>query len=163
MVAPRIILRQPTHCVAFWQNVVIAKIEGHVDAQGVRGMVDSYGKLYETYPRGIVGLTVLSTSLKVGSSDTNAEAKRGMLELRGKLLHVAIVIEEKGILASLLRAVIRTLNSVTRHSLLSLAADLDEAVRAVAPHVEVRDARSKQQIASELLEAVAAMRGAGSA
>jgi hypothetical protein len=163
MVAPRVILHRPTHRVAVWRNVIITSIEGDVDAEGVRGIIESYLKLHESHPRGIVGITLLQASLKVGTMDTNAEAKRGMGQLRGKLLHVSIVIEDQGVLASLLRAIIRTLNSIARSSILSISADLEAAVRAVAPHVEVNDASSPQQVQTELLQAMATVRAARSA
>jgi hypothetical protein len=154
MIAPRMILTEPTHNVAFWNNVVITNVQGHVDAAGVRGICATYHELYRTYSTGIAGITILRASLTVGTTDTNAEAKIAMREMRDKMLHVAIVIESEGMLASLLKAVIRTLNSVARSSLLSLAADLEEAARVVVPYVKERTPRQPELIQAELLEAL---------
>jgi hypothetical protein len=158
MVAPRLVIVQPTHGIAFWHNAVITNVQGHVDAEGVRGICSAYHKLYETYPDGIVGITVLRTSLKIGTTDTNAEAKRAISELRKKLLHVAIVIENEGVLAQLLRAVIRTLNNVARSTRLSIANDLEDAARAIAPHIKLSDSSSRQRIQQDLLEVVETLR-----
>lgn len=154
MTAPRVVIVQPTHGIAFWHNAVITNVQGHVDAEGVRGISAAYHKLHEAYPDGIVGITVLRMSLKVGTMDTNAEAKRAMKELRTKLVHVAIVIENQGMLAQLLRAIIRSLNSVARSSRLSIAKDLEDAARSIEPYIKPTDASSRQQLQRELLQAI---------
>lgn len=158
MVAARTVIRHPTFSIALWNNVVIANIQGEVDAEGVRRIGEVYLSLHGSYPDGIAGITMLRTSLTVGTSDTNAEAKRLMQALRHRLRHIAIVIEAQGFVASLIRAVVRTLNSVARSSVLSLAKDLDEAVRAVTPYVQARDVRARHQLQAELLQAVMAVR-----
>jgi len=160
MVAPHVVIVQPTHGIAFWHNAVITSVQGHVDADGVRGISAAYQKLHEAYPDGVVGITVLQMSLNVGTTDTNAEAKRAMRELSTKILHVAIVIENQGVLAQLLRAVIRTLNSVAGSTRLSIANDLKDAARVVAPHIKLSDASSQKKIQQELVEAMETLRRA---
>jgi hypothetical protein len=144
--------------VALWSNVVIANIEGHVAAEGVRKLCDVYHAAHKLYPEGIAALTMLRSSLKVGDSDTNAEAKRAMSELRHKMLHVSIVIEDKSVFASLVRAVIRTLNSISRGSILSIEPDLEQAVRSVAPYVKLTQGGARSHAQAELLQAVMSVR-----
>lgn len=158
MAALRTLIRQPTHQLSAWNNILIANIEGDVDSRGVRELVDGYLTVSKNYPDGIAAITMLRASLKVGTSDTNAEAKRGMHELRHKVLHAAIVIEDQSMLASLLRAIIRTLNSISRRSVLSIAADLEEAVRTVTPHVKPAFDAPRSQVQTELMQAVMAVR-----
>jgi hypothetical protein len=160
MIAPRLVHVQPTHGIAVWNNVVISVVQGHVDSVGVCGMIDTYHEVYEMYPQGVSGITVLQSSLKVGTMETNGEAKRGMSELSSKLLHVSVVIENQGVLAQLLRTIVRTLNSIARSTRLSIAADVTEAARAVAPHVVARDFSSRLQIEKDVLEAIASVRAA---
>jgi hypothetical protein len=160
MLAPRVIKLASTHGIAVWHNVVVTDIQGDVDAADVRGIVGAYDKLLETHPAGIVGITVLRASLKVGTRETHAEAKRAMERLRTKIIHVAIVIENQGLLAPLLRTIIRTLNSIARSSRLSIATDLEAATRAVAPHAIGTDVGSTQQVQRDLLEVIATVRRA---
>ncbi|MET0390571.1 MAG: hypothetical protein ABW321_31655 [Polyangiales bacterium] len=158
MVEPRVITVTPTHGIGVWHNVVITNVQGVMDAVSVRGIADAYIRLLDAHPNGIAGITVLRASLKVGSMDTNSEAQKAMAELRSKLLHVSVVIENQGMLAQLLRTVIRTLNSVARGTRLSIAANVDEAARAVVPHVVTPTAESKAQLQRELRDAVETLR-----
>ena len=89
-----------------------------------------------------------------------ARRHRAHPALRSKIIHVAVVIENHGMLAQLLRTIIRTLNSVARSSRLSIANDLADAARAIAPHIKLSEFSSQQQIQQELLEAVATLRRA---
>jgi hypothetical protein len=160
MVASPVIKVERKYGVSVWRNVVIAIVHGDLDATEVRRLGESYAELSETYPNGIAGITLLRGSLSVGTKETNAEAQRVLGMLRGNMLHIAVVIENRGFVAQLLRSVIRTLNSVSRGKRLSIATDAEEAVRVIAPHVVSIGSSSVQQLQKELLQTIAALAGA---
>jgi hypothetical protein len=159
MVASPVIKVERKYGVGVWHNVVITIIHGDMDAAEVRHLGELYAKVSETYPKGIAAITLLRGSLSVGTKETNAEAQRMMGMLRGTMLHIAVVIENRGFVAQLLRSVIRTLNTVGRGTRLSIAADAEEAVRVIAPHV-VSPGSSVQQRQKELLQTIATVAGA---
>lgn len=140
--------------VGLWHNVVLAIIEGDMDAADVRSLGELYDALLRNFPKGIAAITVLRGHLTVGSKETNAEAQRVLTRLRSNMLHVAIVIENRGFVAQLLRSVIRTLNGVTRGTRLSIATDIHEAVRVIIPHVATTGSSSMQQLQKELMQAI---------
>ena len=154
MVALRIIKVEPMYRLGLWHNVALAIIQGDMDAACVRTLGESYESLFKTYPKGIAAITLLRGNLTVGSRETNAEAQRVLAKLRGSMLHVAIVIENHGFVAQLLRSVIRTLNGVSRGTRLSIATDIHEAVRVIIPHVVTPGSSSMQQLEKELLQAI---------
>lgn len=157
MVAPRVINVEPAFSIGTWNNVGITIVHGHMDPAGVRRLGESYDGLRESYPQGIAAITLLRSSLAVGSKETNAEAQRLMAKLRGDMLHIAVVIENHGIVAQLLRSVIRSLNSVGRGTRLSIATSIEEATRVIAPHVATSSDSSAQQLQKELIQAIHAM------
>jgi hypothetical protein len=160
MVASPVIKVERKYGVGVWHNVVIAIVQGDMDAAEVRRLGELYAKLSETYPKGIAAITLLRGSLSVGTKETNAEAQRMMGMLRGSMLHIAVVIENHGFVAQLLRSVIRTLNTVGRSTRLSIATDAEEAVRVIAPHVVSPGSSSVQQLQKELLQTIAVVAGA---
>jgi hypothetical protein len=140
--------------------VVIAIVQDQLDPRGVRAIADTYNKLYEAFPTGLSGITVLRSKMKVGSPETNAEAQNVLAEVRDKLLHVCVAIENRGVLAQLLSAVIRTFNSITRTARISIAVDIEGAARSVAPYVVVADGSAKLRVQQDLVAAIEILRRA---
>ena len=99
MVASQVIEVEPKYGVGLCHNVVIAIIHGDMDAAEVRRLGESYENLLETYPKGIAAITLLRGHLSVGTKETNGEAQRLLGRLRGSMLHIAVVIENRGFVA----------------------------------------------------------------
>jgi hypothetical protein len=137
--------------VAFWSNVMLIDIWDDMDGQRMRNMGAAYKTLSQRYPDGIVGLVLLQPSTPVASAEARQEVTRQMNELGPRLHHVAMVIEARGVLALMLRSVVRGVNLLLRRSSISLEVNVDNAVNKLRPFL-ARDA------ADGLRDAVRALR-----
>ncbi|MET0386925.1 MAG: hypothetical protein ABW321_13245 [Polyangiales bacterium] len=155
MPQPRVVALDSQHCVAYWHNVAIVDIRGDIDVTRMRGLGDAYRTLRDSHARGIVALVFIRPSVPVADAEARAESARFTREL-GDALHTVMVIEERGVLAQMLRSVIRGLNVLSRTTRIAMATDLDDAVQETARHVPLAAAR--QTIAAELKSAVTSVR-----
>lgn len=119
--------------IGFWQNVAILDIGADVDLPHMQLVGSAYRTLLEKYPSGIAALVVIRAGTPVASAEARAESARFTKELGDQLLHVAMVIEEHGVIAQMLRSVVRGLNALVRQTRLSLFDDVQEAMRAMLP------------------------------
>lgn len=160
MPAPRPFIATSLYCIAFWNNVVICDVRGEIPPSAVREISDAYLKLHESYPAGVVGITIVRAEVKMSSMGAHAEAGRCMREVRTKLLQAAILLESQGVVAQLMRSFVRTVNSLARMSELRLVGDVEEAVRVTVPHVVTQGSSSLAQLERELLAVVLSVRSA---
>lgn len=159
MAAPRIVAADAKHGIAFWNNVAIVEIAADADVACMRSIGEAYRGLRDTYlgtGAGIAALVIIRAGVPVASADARAEAALFMRELGEALVHTAMVLEERGVLAQLLRSVVRGMNVLVRTARISLAEDIAEAAENIAPHVALRLPDSEQRAA--LLEVVAVVR-----
>ncbi|NUP11368.1 MAG: hypothetical protein HOW73_35425 [Polyangiaceae bacterium] len=142
-------------CVSLWRNVVITDTAGAIGVGEVKTMEKAFRTLLLTN-RQIAGLALLRAGTPVASTDARAETTRFIKDLGAALTLNALVIEDKGVMATMMRSVIRGLNVVMRNSTLVVHGDAKEAVRALVPHL----ANNTDAVASEreLLAALADMR-----
>src|SRR3954464_10790994 len=139
-------------CIAFWNNVVLIDVDGEMSAMRMRMVARSYGELLTKYPR-IASIVVMRPGNPVASSAARAEATRFMKEYSASLVHVSVVIEAQGIVAQMLRSVIRGINVITRNTNMTIEADVESAIRMVVPAVITT--APPDHIASELSAALA--------
>jgi hypothetical protein len=144
-------------CIAFWQNVAIVDIAAELDAPRMLTLEAAYRRLLEVYPRGIAALALIRAGTPVSGPAARAEGARFTKELGDQVLQVAMVIEERGIGAQMLRAVVRGVNVLVRQTRLQLFDGVDDAVAGTARHV-ASPALSPADVAAELRAAVAAVR-----
>jgi hypothetical protein len=145
-----------TFCIAFWQNVVIVDVGADIDVQHMKTLESSYRALLRSYPAGIAVLAILRAETPVASSGARNEAARFTKELGELLLKVAMVIEDRGILAQMLRSVIRGINVLVRQTRLVLFDSVEEALRTIAPLAI--PATTRLNVDKELRAAVACVR-----
>lgn len=145
------------HCIAFWNNVAIVDVAGDLDAGRMRGVGRAYATLAESYRRGIASVVLLRPSAPVASAEARGESTKFMRELGPLMLHTAMVIEHPGVIAQLLRSVVRGINVVVRSSRISLVDSVEAAARDVAPFVVTSLARPR--IPAEFLQVIAEVRG----
>jgi hypothetical protein len=155
MTVPRTYFSDEMCCIAFWNNVVFVDIDGEMSAPRMRTLAQGYRELLTIYPR-IVALCVMRPGTPVSGSEARAESTRFMKELGSSIAHVAMVIESQGIVAQMLRSVIRGINTITRSSSLSIAQNVDEAIRNIVPLVISTSPRNK--VTAEVTAALATVR-----
>jgi hypothetical protein len=140
--------------VALWNNVLLVDTRVAVDVVRTRRLRSAYLKLLQTYPRA-VGLSVLQAGTPISGSEARSESARLFAELGDKLAHVAVVSEDTGVFASLLRTVVRSFSALS-HSRVSLHGDIESALPQVLPFV-ISDAQPRS-VHQELVQAMATTR-----
>jgi hypothetical protein len=155
MPAPRTYFTDDAYCIAFWNNVVLIDVDGDMNAPRMRKLAQAYRELLSAYPH-IVAMCLMRQGTPVSGSEARAEAARFTKELGASLVHVAMVIESKGIVAQMLRTVIRGINVLARNTNLTVADNVEGAIRALVPLVVTTSPR--QQVSMELKAALTAVR-----
>jgi hypothetical protein len=155
-IAPRIAHSDDTFRLATWQNVTLVEIAGNMDAPSMRRLFRAHIDLAAAYPEGIVSCTIVRPGVPVAAGDGRAEVVKSMKELGDSWLRSALVIEETGVMAQVLRTIVRGFNIVTRNTKLVMCDDIEEAVGSIAPLVV--PPQSGANVRAELLAAVAEAR-----
>jgi hypothetical protein len=145
-------------CIAFWHNIVIIDVVDELDAPRMLTLEAAYHTLLEVYPLGIAALVVIRVGTPVSSAGARAEGARFTRELGDLILQVAMVIEERGIGAQMLRAVVRGINVLVRQPRLQLFDAVEDAVRATARYIA--SPLPGVDVTAELRVAVAAVHAA---
>lgn len=145
--------RDETLCITTWCNVVIMDVGGAMDAVRMRTMLDAYRTLIASYPKGVVALTLLRPHTPLGSPESRKESARITHELGDAVKCSAIVIEDSGVVAQMMRTVTRAIAVLSRNTRWTIAKDLDEAVQTLAPYIAAMPPRAAD-VAADLLDAV---------
>ena len=154
--APRILCSDDIYRLAVWQNMTIAEFAGDVDALRMRRVGRAHRELAASYPDGTVSCTIVRQGVPVASEEARDEAVQFMKELGDSLRRSALIIEDTGIMAQVLRTVVRGFNVITRNTKLVLCANLDEVVNALSPLVV--PVQEGGNVRAELAAAVTAAR-----
>lgn len=155
-IAPRIITSDDVYRLATWQNVTIAVFAGDVDTVRIMRIARAHRELAIEYPKGIVAFTIVRPGVPIASQGARDEAAKFIKELGGVLQRSALVLEDTGIMAQVLRTVVRGINIVTRNPKLVLCTELDDAIRSLTPLVAPPQPGS--DVRAELAAAVAKVR-----
>jgi hypothetical protein len=134
-IAPRIVHSDDIYRAGIWQNVTIADVAGNVDAMRMRKIARMHVDLAKDYPGGIVSCTIIRAGVPIGSGESREVAEQFLKQLADVLKRSALVMEETGIMAQVLRTFVRGLNILTRKTNLVLCSDIGEAVSSLAPFV----------------------------
>jgi hypothetical protein len=156
MTAPRIVHIDAVHCIGYWHNVAIVDIAGDLDPVRMRAVGEAYESLRQSYPQGMVAFVIAQPNSPVAGDKARAEGTLALKRLGDGLLQIFVVIEERGVLANLLRSVMRGINVVVRNSRMSVADTVEEAVHAAAKYIELPQPRAA--VEQQLGEAVQAVR-----
>lgn len=122
-------------CIAFWQNVAIVDIGGELDLRRMKKLGGSYTKLLEHHPLGIVALVMVRPATPVATADARSEIARNNKELGDRLLQVASVIEDRGLMAQVMRTMVRGVSMLTGHTRIQMHADVESALVGLQPFV----------------------------
>jgi hypothetical protein len=142
--------------IAFWNNVAIVDVWADMDATRMRKLGDAYRKLLTRHPRGIVGLVLIRATTPVSSAEARTESTRFLKELGDSILHTAMVIEAQGVLAMMLKSVVRSLNVLLRNQRISLPDNAQRAIATIAPLVV--GSSSTGNVVADLTRAVEQLR-----
>ncbi|HEX4353987.1 MAG TPA: hypothetical protein VHZ95_13755 [Polyangiales bacterium] len=145
-----------TMYIGFWQNVAIIDVGADMEVSHMKLVGSSYRTLLDHYPRGIAALVMIRAGTPVSSAEARAEGARFTKDLGDLLLHVAMVIEERGVIAQMLRSVVRGVNVLVRQTRLSLFDNIEEAMVATLPMIVPATTRANLQ--TELRSTVATAR-----
>jgi hypothetical protein len=153
---PRIIHSDEIFRLATWQNVTIAIFAGDVDVNRMRRVARAHRELAATYPNGIVSCTIIKPGVPIAGQDTRDEAVTFMKELGDSLVRSALIIEDTGIMAQVIRTIVRGFNVIRRNTKLVLCTEIDEAIGSLAPLVV--PTQPNANVRAELAAAVAEAR-----
>lgn len=148
--------RDERYCVSFWNNAAIVDLRGDLDSERVRGLGKAYHALSESHPAGIVVLVLVRPSVPVSSGDVMSELVRMIKSLGDALVQLVTVIEDRGLLAQLMRSLTRGLNVLVKKARITSADTIDEGIRLLAPHLTTPLPRKEAQ--AELQAAILTMR-----
>lgn len=152
MTEPRVFKMDVRHCVSFWSNAVIVDLRADMDVPTMQSLGRAYASLIESYPSGIVVLAFLQATVPVSGPEARAEGARVLNELGGSILRIITIIEDRGVLAHLLKSIVRGVSVLARRSRLSIANDLEEAASELVPLLVAH--APPQQLHAELLVSV---------
>ncbi len=155
MAAPSTYFADDVYCIAFWNNVVLIDLDGDMTVGRMQKVGEAYRELLEKYPR-IVAVCVLRPGTPVASAEARAEGARFTKEFGDAVARIAMVIESNGVVAQMLRSVVRGVSVLARSKAFSLETDVDEALRTLAPLVISSGPRD--QIQRDLKDAWRAVR-----
>ena len=133
--APRIVHSDEILRIGTWQNVAIADVSGDLDLVRMKRLGRAYRELLPEFPKGICTFSLIRESTPIASEEARNEAARFIKELGDSCLRMSMVIEHRGVMAQVLRTIIRGLNVVTRNTKLVMFDDTREAIESIAPFV----------------------------
>lgn len=133
--APRIVHSDEILRIGTWQNVAIADVSGDLDLVRMKRLGRAYRELLPEFPKGICTFSVIRESTPIASDEARNEAARFIKELGDSCLRMAMVIEHRGLMAQVLRTIIRGLNVVTRNTKLVMFDEMKDAIDSIVPLV----------------------------
>ncbi|HEV8245179.1 MAG TPA: hypothetical protein VGP93_05400 [Polyangiaceae bacterium] len=148
---PRILHSDNVFRIASWRNAIITDVAGSIDVERMRRLGRAYRELLVDHPEGIVSCGLIRPGVPVAPADARNESARFMKELGSSIL-VAMIVEDKGVLAQVMQTVIRGINVLARNPRLIMFRSIEEAVSFLAPQVSAAGAGS--DVAADLLAAI---------
>jgi hypothetical protein len=142
-------------CLGLWHNIVLVDVVGVIDRENMRGIGDAYRSVLERYEH-VACVTMFRDGAVLSSPESQQQTVQLMQELGPRLVHVALVIESRGLVAQLARSALRAFSVLVRGTPMTAAREVDEAIAVIAPLVE--SAQSPEQVERELKAAVTRMR-----
>lgn len=153
---PRIVHSDDVVRLSTWQNLAITDLVGEMDVVRIKRVARAVRELLVQFPNGIVTCAFIRENAPLGSKESREESARFMKDLGDSVLKMVVVIEQRGVMAQMLRTVVRGMNMITRNTKLLLLGETREAVDALAPLVE--PPHPGANVAVELSKAIATAR-----
>ena len=156
MPPPRIVHSDEIVRLSTWQNLAITDLVGEMDVLRIKRVARAVRELLVQFPSGIVTCAFIREHVPVGSKESREESARFMKDLGDSCLKMVVVIEQRGVMAQMLRTVVRGMNMITRNSKLLVLGETREAIDALAPLVVPPQAGANVTV--ELRKAIATVR-----
>jgi hypothetical protein len=148
--------------LATQQNALVAVWLGEPDPHHLSEAVAGMEKLHLQFPGRVLMLNVIGETAGMPNAATR-EALRGQFEqMRGKLAAAAVVIEHRGVLHSLSRAIVTSLVTISRQPFpLKVFGDRGLAAEWLATHRGAPDAAALTALALQLERRMREQRATG--
>jgi hypothetical protein len=130
---PAVFYADSVLCITFWQNLAVVDARGLVDVEHMSTLERAYQALAQRFTGGIVSCVVVQPGTPVSPPDALKESARFMRNLGSAMTRIAVVIEDVGVAAQMLRTVVRGINVVTRDNKLVVLGDSRSAIDVLAP------------------------------
>lgn len=138
------------------QGTLLAVWAGEPDAGQLGRAVEHMLELHRRYPAGVLMFNLIRSTAGMPSEGVRAHLRDYFERMRGKLSAAAVVVEHRGILQSLSRAVISTLVTITRKPFpLKTFGDRQQAAQWLAEQPGAPSAAVLEKALSELDAALA--------
>ena len=142
---PAIFHADNVYCITFWQNVAIVDARGMIGVPHVLTMEKAFRTLARRFADdGIVSCLVIQPGTPISPPDAIKEGARFIRDMGRSLVRAAVVIEDVGVVAQLLRTVVRGVNLINHDNKVLSMDHIAGAVDAIAPFIVpsslVRDA-----------------------
>jgi hypothetical protein len=138
--------------VAFWRNAAIVDVAGSMTLARMLIVSRAYRALRVAHPRGIVVYCVNRAGAPLASQEVRVEMIRLIKELGDALLAFILVLEDSGLVAQVIRSVIRGINVMSRRSTMVAFATLEEGIASASPLLS--GSKDDGDLAGELRRAV---------
>lgn len=160
MIAPEPFLIDRVCSIAFWHNVLIVDVAQDLDVEHTKALWEAHRQLASRHPAGIVALSIVRADVPISSAEARNENVLGLQDLGDRLRHTALVVEARGVVAMMLKSVVRSIGMLRRNNRISYPEDIERAILTLQPHVV--PATPSKELASEFARAVAMVRSMSS-
>ncbi|GEM_PF-6563652 len=137
--------------IAHWHNLQIMDLSGLLRLEHTDRFEESHEKLYGKFPTGTVNFSLVRPGTPIAGRPARVRFEELMRKQRGQALLSVIVLEERGFVASALRAVTRGLTVVSGNKTVEMvaneAAGIERALPHLCPKMEDRVARAELSLA----------------
>jgi hypothetical protein len=137
-VDPVIVFSDPILLIAQWHNLQIVDIGGLMLSRHVREVGAATTTLSTRFKGGVAGLNFIRSGTPTVDKSTRGELTDMMKAHRDLQIRSITVLEETGIAASALRAMMRTMLDLSGSHQLEIVATPEEGARSVLPSVRPR-------------------------
>ena len=120
--------------VGIYENVVVLDIRGAVELEHIRHLELTYTKLLKRHQQ-LVLLVVARRSIAAASGAVRAEGAQVAKKFGSAVKHMAIVIEDSGVVAELYRTLLRVFSVASRFVNIKVYASVEGAIKDVASMV----------------------------
>jgi hypothetical protein len=140
--------------IAIYKNAVLFDIRGALEVAHIRHIEETYTELVERHAQ-LVLLCVARRSVAVASVEARAEGANVARKFRTAVRHMAVVIEDEGVVADLYRTLLRVFSLASRFTRIKIYDSVEAAVQSLAPMV---DPDSPKDVERELVRSFGRLR-----
>jgi hypothetical protein len=133
--------------MAIHKNVVMFDVRGALEIAHIRKIEGIYTELVKRHGQ-LVLLCVARRALTVASPEARAEGAVVARKFRAAVMHMAVVIEDDGVVAELFRTLLRVFSLASRFTHIKIYDSVESAAQGIAPMV---DADAQAEVKREVV------------